>query len=202
VTLRETSEAAMRKRIFLIGAMAATPALLAAATIASTLSFQSGSRVWVEGTSSTRSYRCESPRVDGTAQATTIDLTQLRSVTGAQLTIPVASLDCRNGTMNGHMRRALKSDEHTNIRFQATSVALTPGGNGSAARMTGNLTIAGETRPATLQGTVVEENGQLRVRGSHNLTMTDFGVQPPSLMMGTMKVHAPVTIGYDVLLRQ
>ena len=191
----------MRKRMFLIGAMAATPALLAAATVASTLSFQSGSRVWVEGTSSTRSYRCESPRIEGTAQATTTDLTQLRSIPRAELTIPVAALDCRNGTMNGHMRRALKADQHANIRFQATSVALTPGATGSAARMTGTLTIAGETRPATLQGQVVEDNGQLRVRGTYNLTMTDFGVQPPSLMMGTMKVHPPVTIGYDVLLR-
>jgi polyisoprenoid-binding protein YceI len=191
----------MRKRMMVIGAMVATPALLGAAALASTLSFQTGSRVWVEGTSTTRGYRCESPRIEGTAQATTTDLSELRSLPGAQLTIPVAALDCRNGTMNGHMRRALKADQHAAIRFQASSVTLTPGNGQSAARMTGNLTIAGQTRPATIQATVVEEEGQLRVRGTHALTMTDFGVDPPSLMMGTMRVRAPVTIGFDVTLR-
>lgn len=191
----------MRNQKIVMGAMVAVPALLGAAATLSTLSFQTGSRVWVEGTSTTRGWRCESPRITGTAQAATTSLAELRSLPGAELTIPVAALDCRNGTMNGHMRRALEADQHPNIRFQATSVALTPGDGGSAARMTGNLTIAGQTRPATVLGTVVEENGQLRVRGTHRITMTDFGVTPPSLMMGTMKVRAPVTIGYDVTLR-
>jgi polyisoprenoid-binding protein YceI len=191
----------MRNRMIVIGAMVAVPALLGAAEALSTLSFQTGSRVWVEGTSTTRSWRCESPRITGTAQANTTSLSELRSLPGAELTIPVAALDCRNGTMNGHMRRALKADQHASIRFQASSVTLTPGNGQSAARMTGNLTIAGQTRPATLTGTVVEDDGELRVRGTHQLTMTDFGVSPPSLMMGTMRVRAPVTIGYDVTLR-
>lgn len=196
-----TSEAKMRKQPFLIGALMAAPAILAAATSLGTLSFQSGSRVWVEGTSTTRSYRCESTNVQGTAQAETVSPSELRSVPGAELTIPVSSLDCRNGTMNGHMRRALKADRHANIRFVASSVTVTPGASGAAARMTGQLTIAGETRPATVVGTAVEEGGQLRVRGTHQFAMTDFEVQPPSLMMGTMRVRAPVTVGFDVLLR-
>lgn len=191
----------MNKRAYLLGALVAAPALLAASTGLANLSFQSGSRVWVEGTSSTRSYRCESTAVTGTAQAETVDLSALRSVPRAELTIPVARLDCRNGTMNGHMRRALKAEQHANIRFVASQVALTPTAAGATARMTGQLTIAGQTRPATLDGTVVSDDGQLRVRGTHRLTMTDFNVAPPSLMMGTMRVHAPVTIGYDVALR-
>jgi polyisoprenoid-binding protein YceI len=192
----------MNTRALLLGALVAAPALLAASTALTNLSFQSGSRVWVEGTSTTRSWRCESTAVTGTAQAETVDLSQLRSVPRAELTIPVAQLDCRNGTMNGHMRRALKSQQHASIRFVASEVALTRTAAGATARMPGQLTIAGETRPATLQGTVVSEDGELRVRGTHALTMTDFGVQPPSLMMGTMRVRAPVTIGFDVALGQ
>jgi polyisoprenoid-binding protein YceI len=190
----------MPKRALLIGGALVAPALLAAAVALSNLGFQSGSRVWVEGTSSTRSYRCESP-VQGSAAATTTDLAELRSVPRAEVTFQVATLDCRNGTMNGHMRNALKAQQHPTIRYQASSVTLTPGSESSAVRMVGNLTIAGVTRPATIEGTAVTENGQLRVRGSHRFAMTDFEVSPPSLMMGTMRVHAPVTIGFDVLLR-
>ena len=67
--------------------------------------------------------------------------------------------------------------------------------------MTGQLTIAGQTRDVTINGTAVREGANLRVRGTEQLTMTDFGIQPPRLMAGTMRVHAPVTVGFDVVLR-
>ena len=38
-------------------------------------------------------------------------------------------------------------------------------------------------------------------KGSKQLKMTDFGVRPPTLMMGTMKVHDPVKVSFDVLLK-
>ncbi len=188
----------MGKQSFLIGALVAAPAVLAAALSLGNLSFQSGSRVWVEGTSTTRGYRCESTAIQGGAQARTVAIGELASVPRADLTIPVSTLDCRNGTMNGHMRRALQADQHANIRFVASSVTVASNG---AARMAGNLTIGGQTRPATVTGTAVAEDGQLRVRGTHSLDMTDFGVRPPSLMMGTMRVRPAVTIGFDVALK-
>jgi polyisoprenoid-binding protein YceI len=184
----------MRTRIYLAGIIA-VPALLAAAV---PLSFQSGSRVWVSGTSTVRSYRCESTQVTGSADAAGTELTQVAQSSG-EITIPVASLDCRNGTMNGHMRNALKAARNPTIRFRATSVSVTPQG---AVRMTGPLTIAGQSREVTINGTAVRENGRLRVTGSKQLTMTDFGVTPPRLMAGTMRVHPPVTIGFDVVLGQ
>jgi polyisoprenoid-binding protein YceI len=184
----------MRTRICLAG-MIAVPALLAAAL---PLSFQSGSRVWVSGTSTVRGYRCESTQVTGTAQGEGTELTQVAQSRG-EISIPVASLECGNGTMNGHMRNALKAAENPTIRFRATSVAVTPEG---AVRMTGPLTIAGQSREVTINGTAARQNGTLRVTGSKQLTMTDFGVQPPRLMAGTMRVHPPVTIGFDVVLGQ
>ena len=45
------------------------------------------------------------------------------------------------------------------------------------------------------------EGNALRVRGSERITMMDYDVQPPRLMAGTMRVHAPVTVGFDVVLR-
>ena len=187
----------MRKKICL-GAVLAAPALIAAAGLLPPLSFQPQSRVWVEGTSTVRGYRCESTGVTGTAQAASAQLADLASVPRAEVTIPVASLDCRNGTMNGHMRRALRAEQNPDIRLRASAVQVAPSG---AARISGELTIAGQTRPVTLDGTVASEEGKVRVRGSKRLVMTDFGVQPPTLMMGTMKVAAPVTIGFDVVLK-
>ena len=185
----------MRTRIQLAG-LIALPALMAAAAMP--LSFQSGSRVWVSGTSTVRSYRCESTQVTGSADAAGTELSQVARSSG-EITIPVSSLDCRNGTMNGHMRNALKAAQNPAIRFRATSVSVTPEG---AVRMTGPLTIAGQSREVTINGTAARENGRLRVTGTKQLNMTDYGVQPPRLMAGTMRVHPPVTIGFDVVLGQ
>lgn len=188
----------MRKTM-LIG-LVAVPALMAAS--AAPLSFQSGSKVWVSGTSTVRAWRCESPQVQGTVRASTTSIAELTSVPGAELTIPVAALDCRNATMDGHMRNALKAAQNPQIRFRASSIEVSPTGDAAgAAKMTGELTIAGSTQPVTIDGTVASENGQLRVRGSKQLDMTTYGVRPPSLMMGTMKVRPAVTVGFDVLLK-
>jgi len=189
----------MRKRL-VIGALLAVPALAAAAL--APLSLQPGSRVWVDGTSTARAWHCESTHAVGTAAATTTELAQLASVAGAQVTVPVGTLDCRNNTMNGHMRNALKADQAPEIRFRASSVQVTPtSADAGTAEMQGTLSIAGADRPVAISGTVARENGQIRVRGSKRITMTDWGVHPPSLMLGAMKVNPVATVGFDVVLK-
>jgi polyisoprenoid-binding protein YceI len=189
----------MRKQLFAGAVLLAVPALIAAA--AAPLTFGSGSKVWVSGTSTVRSWRCESTQVSGTAEAASTELAQVGSARG-EITIPVSTLDCRNGTMNGHMRTALKAQQNPSIRFRATSVRVTPSGpTQGAVAMTGQLTIGGQSREVTINGTAVREGTNLRVRGTEQVTMTDYGIQPPRLMAGTMRVHAPVTVGFDVVLR-
>jgi polyisoprenoid-binding protein YceI len=188
----------MRKQLFAGAVLLAVPALIAASALP--LTFASGSKVWVSGTSTVRSWRCESTQVSGSADAATTELAAIGTARG-DITIPLSTLDCRNGTMNGHMRTALKAQQNPTIRFRATSVRVTPSGSEGTVAMTGQLTIAGQTRDVTVNGTAVREGNTLRVRGTEQLTMTDFGVQPPRLMAGTMRVHAPVTVGFDVVLR-
>ena len=189
----------MRNRALYAAVFFTVPVLAAAALQPFTVA--SGSRVWVQGTSTARSFRCETTQVEGAAQGSSLDLATLREVSGARITIPVASLDCRNGTMNGHMRTALKAAQAPTLSFRAGTVALTPGDAGATAQLAGELSIAGQTRPVTISAAVVSEDGQLRVRGSKQIDMTEWGVRPPSLMLGTMRVNPLVTVGFDVVLR-
>lgn len=189
----------MRKQLFAGALVVAVPALIAATTLPP-LTFATGSKVWVSGTSTVRGWRCESTQVTGTADAASTDLAQIGTARG-EITIPVSTLDCSNGTMNGHMRNALKAQQNPAIRFRATSVRVTPSGAEGTVAMTGQLTIGGQTRDVAVEGTAVREGGTLRVRGTHPLTMTDYGIQPPRLMAGTMRVRPAVTVGFDVILR-
>lgn len=193
----------MNGRIVRTGALiAAVLATGAAAAATATLQTQAGSRVWVEGTSTVRGYRCESTRVTGSATLAA-EATDVAGVTaavrGGEVTLTVASLDCRNGTMNGHLQKALKAPEAPTLRFRITGVE--PGAGGNVA-LAGEMTIAGQSRPVTVDAAVTQgEGGEFRVAGRIPLRMTEYGVRPPSLMLGTMRVHDPVTVHFDVRLR-
>lgn len=197
----------MRRFTFGVAALLA-PAALGAAAFAD-FPIQPQSKLWVEGTSSVRSYRCEAGRVDGSIttrapEASTEIATLEQNVKTVEIRIPVSALDCSNGTMNGHMRKALASDRAPVIRYRLTKHAVTPtGADAATVRMDGGLTIAGNERPTSVQATVTRDaTGTLRVKGSKVIKMSEYGVKPPSLMMGTMKVHDPVTVKFDVVLKQ
>lgn len=160
------------------------------------------SRIWVEGTSSVRSYRCEAAEVKGNVETigSALDVAKLDgAVRTAEVFVEVAGLDCGNGTMNGHLRKALKADQHAAVRFHLQDYDVVTAGAETRVRLTGTLEIAGTQKPFTAEGVASgASDGTLRVQGSQTIRMTEFGVKPPSLMMGTMKVHDPVKLNFDV----
>ena len=75
-----------------------------------------------------------------------------------------------------------------------------PGAAG-AVTLGGELTIAGQTKPVSIAATVTQTDAGFRVVGRAPIRMTEFGVRPPSLMLGTMRVADAVTVHFDVVLR-
>jgi polyisoprenoid-binding protein YceI len=125
-----------------------------------------------------------------------------KAVTSASIAVPATQLDCGNGTMNEHMRKALKVKEHPTIEFRIASYTLTKVADGMQAVLTGTLTLGGVARPVTIQALGKDEgDGTLRVTGTHEIRMTEYGLKPPTLMLGTLKVNERVTVGFDLLLK-
>jgi polyisoprenoid-binding protein YceI len=123
-------------------------------------------------------------------------------VSAGTLRIPAARLDCRNNTMNDHMRKALKADAHPTITFILGTYDLVTVEERMKAEFTGTLALGGTTRDVTINADIVSESpGVLRVTGSYDLRMTEFGLKPPSLMLGTMKVHDLVKVRFDLMLK-
>lgn len=187
--------------VALLGTAAVTTAALRPA-----LGFLPESRVWVEGTSTVRSYTCEASGVTGNIAASTaaLDVTKLEgAVQSVDVAISVAALDCKNGTMNGHMRKALKASEHGTIAFHLDSYTAAPAaGNETKVQLNGTLEIAGQKRPIVIDGVATAAaDGAVRVKGSKEFLMSEYGVKPPSLMMGTMKVHDKVKVSFDVVVK-
>jgi polyisoprenoid-binding protein YceI len=162
-----------------------------------TLTLGKESRVWLEGTSSVRSYKCNATKFDMAVVAET-DESPSDMVKSASLTVPVAQLECGNKTMNEHMRKALKAGTNPQITWKMTSYEV----QGANVVINGRLTIAGKENAIELRGSGSAENGTIRFKGSKQFNMTEYGVKPPSLMLGTMKVRDPVTVSFDLVLSE
>lgn len=199
----------MRTRLFGRLALMAivVPAGIAWTADRAGLALQPESKLWVEGTSSVRSYTCRAARVDGSVAtqpgSTSLAIADLeKTVRSAEVSVAVAGLECGNGTMNAHLRNALRSDTSPRISYRISSYDVVPAGVAAGkVKLNGTLEIAGTEKPVSIDATASSEAGRLRVKGSRQIRMTDFGVRPPTLMMGTMKVHDPVTVHFDVLLK-
>jgi polyisoprenoid-binding protein YceI len=161
------------------------------------LSLGKESRLWLEGTSTVRSFKCSASKLDvsafGEPTAAPAEI-----VKTASLVLPVTQLDCGNKTMNEHMRKALKAEQFQQISWKMTSYEV----EGTSVVVNGKLTIAGRENPIELKGTGTADNGVIRFKGSKQFRMTEYGVKPPTLMLGTMKVGDAVTVSFDLVLSE
>lgn len=185
-------------------------AAVARLTSSPLLKLQPESRLWLEGGSTVRSYKCEATEVYGE-----VWLDSDRQVDGlaglagivkeAGITVPVEQLDCNNGTMNDHMRKALNAKDHETIEYQLDGFEIVDAAEGEAGprvEMRGRLTISGTELPIEFPAAIeVTGEGVIRLEGQVELDMTRFGVKPPRLMLGTLKVHDEVTVHFDVVFR-
>src|SRR5688572_21589283 len=79
------------------------------------------SRLWIEGGSNLHDWKCDAKSVVAevtiTREAPRSDPTGVQSGT---LTVPAAALECGNDKMNENLRKALKANQHAEIRFVVT----------------------------------------------------------------------------------
>jgi polyisoprenoid-binding protein YceI len=183
------------------------PAAIAATRAGEPLVLQPQSKLWIEGSSNVRDFTCTTTTfetrvqssVPGTVSAV---LSGTKAVESAELTIPAATLDCRNGKMNDHMLKALKADANPTIGFRITSYDIAKATAGVDGTAIGELTLGGVKKTITvIAHATPDASGALRLSGTYQLRMTDYGLTPPSLMMGTLKVNENVKVGFDMLLK-
>jgi polyisoprenoid-binding protein YceI len=113
----------------------------------------------------------------------------------------VRSIKSENSTMNKNTYKALKADTYPQITFvlSAPPGVITPNASGIMMTARGNLTIAGVTKPVDMRIKVSSaEGGKLTFEGSYKIKMTDFGVKPPTAILGTLKTGNEITINFKV----
>lgn len=158
------------------------------------------SQFWIDGTSTMGAFTCEADGVEGSAAVTG----EGAALGTADLTVPVSAFDCPQRRMTRDLHGALRGDAHPTIRFMVDRADLLGAesrpGAWVPAQATGRLMLAGVERPVVIgaEGRRLP-GGRVRVRGEHALLMTDFGVDPPSGMMGLVRAHDRVVARFDLV---
>lgn len=86
---------------------------------------------------------------------------------------------------------------NNSITFQSTSVVAK---DDNSATVSGDLSIAGQTRPVTLDVSIEPAGDGSRLKARLPIVQSDFGVKPYSAMMGALKVKDEVDVELDVRL--
>ncbi|MBZ0326446.1 MAG: YceI family protein [Altibacter sp.] len=153
----------------------------------------------IKGTSSLHDWEMVSKSFSGTiafgsANADNIDIKEI------SITIGVKTLDSDNRTMNKKTYDALKNDQHPNIyyRFKSVKKIRAVRANNFEATLSGTLNIAGKTRDVDILVNILVKDNTINIVGKKPLKMSDFDVEPPTALLGTIKTGNDITIEFNL----
>jgi polyisoprenoid-binding protein YceI len=121
------------------------------------------------------------------------------AVESFEVAVPAATLSSPKDGLDKNMHKALKVDEHADITFRLLRLeprADVPG----AMRGIGMLRVAGVEREVALEITTERSESGLTVRGQAQLLMTDYGIKPPTAMLGMLKTDPKITVTFETVL--
>lgn len=173
-----------------------------------------GSALWIEGTSNIHDWESRSTQVSvvltrdslASAPRSASDIEAMvrgAHISGLTLEVPVVTLKSTKSGLDKNLWKDLQSDAHPVIRFTLDDYSVLTreaGRDTTELKAKGRLTIAGQERPVTVAGRVYRSDGGLWLDGRHAMRMTDFGIKPRTMMMGTLRVRDEITVHYHLLL--
>ena len=177
--------------------------ITALAPPATTYTLANDYSVTIHGTSNLHNWDETVTNVSGNAQA---DIHADKSITLNALNIRmlVCSIKSDMGAvMNKNTYKALKEDLNPSILFVLTSpVTSVRAASKADISVKANLTIAGVTKAVLIQGIMyMKDPSAFTFEGSHAIKMSDYGVDPPEALLGTLQTGDEITIHLKTTFR-
>ena len=125
-----------------------------------------------------------------------------------EMTIKAASLDITDKVstsdrqkIEGTMRdEVLEIAKYPDISFKSTSVSASKTGEGQfQARISGELTLHGVTRPVAMTAQLEFGDKTLRAKGAFAIKQSNFSIKPVSVAGGTIKVKDELKFTFDIV---
>jgi len=210
---RATAHVATLATLVVITAIATPGRGMADVAARSALRFAPGSELWMEGKSTvhdwesrTRTINVAFTRTAGQADpsaTTAIEaLVRRKGVRSVDVRIPVSTLHSERKGLDKNLLKSLRADTYPTIRFRMDRYTVVSPATADTMklRLEGALTVRGIEKRITLDARARKGDKGVWIEGAEPLDMSDFGIKPPTMMLGTLKVKDRIVIHYRLLL--
>jgi polyisoprenoid-binding protein YceI len=189
---------------FVIAVLLVIPIFLSPAYSQTKYQAVGGVKITIEGTSNIHDWEMNSDKGAVAVEFNFASSGIISGLSSLTFTLPVESLKSEHKSMDKNTYNALRSNDHSNIVFTASTANITFSGNSNQYHLTakGKLTISGVTKDVVLNATgVVNPDKSITYTGTHKLKMTDYNVKPPSLMLGAIKTGSDITVKFNLTVK-
>ena len=157
------------------------------------------SSMTVQGTSTVHDWEMKAGDMNGSFLLD-VDRENAEPIRDVSFRMPAEALESDRRIMDSKTRDALKADRYSLIRFEFLETTGVRGGQTHySGIVSGDLHIAGRQQRVSIPFRMKQEgNGRMVVSGSEEIRMPDFGIDPPTAMMGTLKTGPEVTVTFTL----
>ncbi|MFU8812324.1 MAG: YceI family protein [Balneolaceae bacterium] len=162
------------------------------------------SELAIEGTSNVNQFRCIAGQyaVDATAPNGSLSSASEENPLHIDVSILVKGFECGRSRMNRDLQDALLADEHPDIHFRYLSTVdaiYHSQRDLYQLLISGELTVAGTTRIIMFSAFGrLHDNQLVQLEGQTDILMTDYGIDPPSAMLGLVQVRDELTVHFNL----
>lgn len=159
----------------------------------------------IDGDSNVRDWDADITEASGTLVLTgvenlSIDQLTPESFSSLTITIPVSKIETDSRRLTSNLQSYLKGDDYPEITFRLSEITSVDVNNNRAAiTANGTVNAAGADKNLTMNvEAVVNGNGSITFSGSQELLMTDFDIDPPTAMLGSVRARDEMTILFNI----
>lgn len=152
----------------------------------------------IQGTSSLHDWESEMTKVEFKGELVK-EANLITNIPAAEVKVLVEGIKSTKGKiMDNKTKEAFKYEKNPYVTFVLTNAVVKADGSVDA---TGNLSMAGTTKSVKLAAkTKVLTTGDVQLSLTYKLKMTDYKMEQPTAMMGTITVGDQVTVNFDLVL--
>lgn len=121
-----------------------------------------------------------------------------------KLSLPVVDFDCKNKLITNDFQETLQSGRYPQIGISFLSFELIPTSGSSVDSYDAKVLIelSGQKRTVNIRFDFWEKSyGLYNLIGNKALNFSDFGLEPPTKMMGLVKVDDELSITFNLVVR-
>ena len=147
----------------------------------------------VHGTSSLHDWHVDAEEQSGKIVITNTEDIEIKSLS---FSVKAESLKSGKSSMDNNTYKALNTDDYKTIDFKLNSVKQVEKviENSFKVSVLGNMTISGVTKTISLELTLKLDGTKVLIEGEKSILMTDYGIDPPKALLGTIKTGNKINI--------